>query len=160
MPVAVKYGFDGTLSLNSGSYGTPTWAAVANTRDVKVGASLDEYDASTRAGGGVKQSEPTMLGLEVTGLVRSDQNDTTGFVALETAFLGRTSLDVLVLDGGATVSGSRGYRCDMKVFKFDEDQSLGNILHHEFSLKPCVSANPVSRAVVTSGSPVFTSLAA
>lgn len=159
MPVVAKYGFDGTINVNSGSYGSPTWANVANVRDVQVGADMDEFDASTRAGGGVKQSEPTLLALEVSGKIRSDQNDTAGFVAFETAFLTRASMDLLVLDGGATVNGARGYRADMKVFKFGEAQGLGDVLHREFALKPCVSVNAAYKAIVASGAPAFTTLA-
>lgn len=159
MPVTVKYGFDGTLNVNTGSYGTPTWVDIANTRDVKVGADMTKMEASTRAGGGVVQSEPTMLDLGVSGLIRSDHLDTTGFVAMETAFLTRAVMDIMVLDGGATVTGSRGYRADMKVFKFGEDQSLPNIDHREFELAPCVSSNAAQKAVVTAGAPVFTTLA-
>lgn len=159
MAVTVKYGFDGTINVNSGSYGSPTWAPIANVREVSVGADMDEFDASTRAGGGIKQSEPTLLALEVTGKIRSDQLDTVGFVAMETAFLTRASMDLLVLDGGATVNGSRGYRADMKVFKFGEPQPLEGILHREFTLKPCISVNAVYKAVVATGAPVFTTLA-
>jgi hypothetical protein len=161
MAIATKYGFAGSINANSGSYGSPTWVPIANTREVQVAADMDEFDASTRAGGGLKQSEPTMLALGVSGKIRSDQNDTAGFVALETAFLTRASLDLLVLDGAATVVGSRGYRADFKVFKFGEDQNIGNILHRDFELKPCVSDNPVKKAVVGSGPALtFTSLAA
>jgi hypothetical protein len=125
---------------------------------VKIAADMEEADASTRAGNGVKQSEPTLLGLEVTGLVRTDETDTNGFLLLETNFLTRAVCDVLFLDGAQSANGSRGYRADMKVFKFGEDQSLNQVDHREFSLKPCVSANAPSKAVVTSGAPVFTAL--
>ena len=155
----VKYGFDGTLNLNSGTYGTPTWVAVSASKDHQVTADMDEFDATTRQGGGIKQSEPTLLALALGFKVRTDQSDTAGYVVLEAAFLTRGVLDTLVLDGGVTVNGSRGYRADMKVFKFGEDQAVGNILHREVELKPCASTNAAFKAVVASGAPVFTSLA-
>lgn len=119
---------------------------------------MDKHDATTRAGGGLKQYEPTLMDLAITGKIRSDESDTTGFVALETAFLGRTSVDVMILDGDDAVNGSRGYRFDAKVFKFGEDQALDGILFREFELAPCVSDNAVCKAVVASGAPVFTTL--
>jgi hypothetical protein len=126
---------------------------------VKIAADMEEADASTRAGNGVKQSEPTLLGLEVTGLVRTDEGDTNGFAQLETAFLTRAALDLMVLDGPSNLTGSRGYRFDAKVQKFGEDQSLNQVDHREFSLKPCVGVNGApQKVVVTAGVPVFTAL--
>jgi hypothetical protein len=155
----VKYAFKGKIYFNGASYGSPTWNLVDAVKDVKVGASFDEFDASTRQGGGIKQSEPVLLGLDITGMIRTDETDTSGFVALETAFLTRAAIDIMVLDGGSTVNGSRGYRFDAKNFKFGQDESLSNILYREFELKPCVSANAAYKVVVAAGVPVFTSLA-
>lgn len=155
-----KYGFSGQLLLNGGTYGSPTWGEAEAVRDVMVNADMDEFDATTRAGGGVKQSEPTLLALEITGKIRSDEADTTGFAALETAFLTRASIDILVLDGSQTTVGSRGYRFDAKLFKFGEDEAVENVLFREFSLKPCISSNAVKKAVVGSGPTLgYTSLA-
>ncbi len=150
MSQVVKYGFDGTINFNSGTYTSPTWAAATDVMDVAVGADMDEVDTTTRAGGGVKESEPTLVGLSLSGKVRTDQNDTVGFVAMETAFLGRSSLDTLWLDGATTTVGARGYRAHLKVFKFGEDQSNGNVLFREFEMKPCVGSQ-ASKAVVGSG---------
>lgn len=158
MPNA-KYGFDGTIYFNGGTYGSPTWGLVNAVRDVNIGADMDETDASTRIGGGVKQSEPTLLAIELSGKIRSNDADSNGFILMETAFFTRTSLDVLFLDNPNTVNGSRGYRCDMKVFKFGEPQNLGDVLFREFSIKPCASANAVNKAVVSGGAPTFSTLA-
>lgn len=155
-----KYGFSGQMLLNGGTYGSPTWGEADAIRDVMVGADMEEQEASTRQGGGLKQSEPVLLALSITGKIRSDEADTTGFVAMETAFLTRAALDVLILDGPQTTVGSRGYRCDVKVFKFGEDQAIESILYREFELKPCISSNAVKKAVVGSGPTIgYTSLA-
>ena len=119
---------------------------------------MDKHDATTRAGGGLKQYEPTLMDLALTGKIRTDESDATGFVAMETAFLARSSIDVMILDGGNTVNGSRGYRFDAKVFKFGEDQALDGVLFREFELAPCVSDNAVCKAVVASGAAAFTTL--
>lgn len=158
--MALKYGFKGKVYFNTGSYGSPTWTEISAVRDIKVGADFTEFDASTRAAGGIGQAEPVILNLELSGMIKTDESDTNGFVAMETAFLTRAATDVLILDGGSAVNGSRGYRVDMKVFKFGEDQALDKVNFREFSLKPCVSSNAAQKAVVASGAPVFTSLAA
>ncbi len=155
-----KYGFSGQLLLNGGTYGSPTWGEADAIRDVVVGADMEEQDGTTRQGGGIKQSEPVLLALSITGKIRSDEADTTGFAAMETAFLTRAPLDVLVLDGPQSAVGSRGYRMDVKLFKFGEDQAVENILYREFEMKPCISSNAVKKAVVGSGPTIgFTSLA-
>jgi hypothetical protein len=154
----VKYAYNGKIYFNSGIYGTPVWNAIDAVQDVAVEASFSEQDATTRLGGGMAEAEPVLLTLALSGKIRSDETDTTGFLAMETAFLTRGSLDVMMLDGANTVTGSRGYRLDMKNFKFSEAQGLENLLYREFELKKCVSNNPAKKAVVTSGSPVFTSL--
>lgn len=156
----VKYAFKGKIYLNSTSYGSPTWNEVKAVRDVKVGADFDKQDATTRAGGGLKQFVATLLELGITGLIRTDETDTTGFAAMETAFLARGVLDVLILDGPRTTNGSRGYRFDSQVFKFGEDQKLEGVLYREFDVAPTPSANDAYSAVVSGGAPVFTDLAA
>ncbi|MBY0513081.1 MAG: hypothetical protein K2P78_04120 [Gemmataceae bacterium] len=157
--MSTKYGFRGKIYFNTGTYNSPTWAEVASVRDVKVGAEMSEFEGSTRLAGGVEQTEPVILKLSLDGLIKSDEADVGGFVAMETAFLTRAATDVLILDGGSAVNGSRGYRVDMKVFKFGEDQALDKVLFREWSMKPGVSANAAYKAVVSSGAPVFTTLA-
>src|SRR5262245_35221690 len=153
-----KYAYKGKI-YNGGTYGAPTWNEIKNVRDVQVGGDFDKQDASTRAGNGIKQYEPTLLDLMIAGKIKTDEGDTTGFVAIETAFLTRAALDILVLDGSTSTDGSRGYRVDMKVMKFGEDQTLEKVLFRDFELAPCVSANAPQKAVVTSGAPVFPPLA-
>lgn len=160
MAETVKYGFKGKFYINSGTYASPTWNEVKRVKEVKVGAAFDKEDATTRMGGGIKQSEPVLLDIGLTGKVRSDEGDTTGFLAMETAFLTRAEIDVMVLDGDKATDGSRGYRIGMKVFKFEEDQDVAKILWRDFDLSPCVSENAPCKAVVSASAPVFTSLAA
>lgn len=156
----VKYGYKGKIYFNTGSYNSPTWTEVKNVREVKVGAAMGEQDATTRAGGGIEQAEPILLKLGLTGKIKSAETDTAGFIAMETAFLTRAAIDVLLLDGDKGTDGSRGYRVDMKVFDFSEDQGNENLLWRDFAIKPCVSDNVPQKAVVSSSAPVFTSLAA
>lgn len=162
MSIPVKYGFKGKLYFNSGSYGSPTWNEVANVREVKLGAEMGEQEATTRAAGGIELAEPILHKLSVTGKIRNDTSDATGFVALRTAYLTRAILDIMVLDGPRTTNDSYGFRFDAKCFAMGEDQAIENILYAEFTLKPCISTagNAACSVVVSAGAPVFTSLAA
>ena len=147
----IKYGYKGKIYLNGGTYGSPTWNEVKNVREVKVGGEMGDSDGTTRAGGGTEQSEPVLRKLGVTGKIRSDDSDTTGYIALETAFLTRGVLDVMLMDGDKGVAGNRGYRFDAKNFTWPEDQANDGILWRDFDLRPCISANPVCQAVATAG---------
>jgi hypothetical protein len=154
----VKYGYKGKIYFNSGVYGTPTYNDITNVRDVMIGADFTKTDATTRAGVGLKQSEPTLLDLMLTGKIRKDETDTTGYLALENATLNRASLDILILDNAITVNGSRGYRFDAKNFKLGEDQNLDGIVFIEFELAPCVSGNIPQKVVITGAVPVYSPL--
>ncbi len=160
MSIPVKYGFKGKIYFNGASYGSPSWNEVANVRDVKLGAEMTEQDATTRAAGGVELAEPILHKLSVGGKIRNDTSDTTGFVALRTAYLARAILDILVLDGPRTTNDSYGFRFDAKCFSMGEDQAIENILYQEFMLKPCISTagNAAYSVVVTTGAPVYTTL--
>lgn len=156
MAQTIKRGYACKLYRNTANFVTPTWDEVSALGDVQLNLAFDEFDATVR-GDGVKLSEPTLLGIEVTGRIRSDENS-TDFTAFETAALTRASLDVLVLDGTSTTNGSRGIRAEMKLFNWSEDQALGNVLFREFTLKPCLSENARQSVVVSAGAPVLTAL--
>jgi hypothetical protein len=153
-----KTGLKANLFYNTASYGSPTWAEITLVADCAVEGTRDEAGGSTRASS-VKLFEPTQLALGISGKVRTDSTD-TGFAALLANFLDpSTAIDVLVLDGTTTENGSLGYRFDAKVFSMGEDQALNSVLFRDFTIKPCISANPVKSVLVTSGAPVFTTLA-
>lgn len=156
MAQTIKRGYACKLYRNTANFGTPTWDEVTALGDVQLNLSWDEFDATMR-GDGVKSSEPTLLGIEVTGRIRSDENS-TDYTTLETAAYTKALVDVLVLDGTSTVNGSRGVRAEMKIFNWSEDQALGNILFREFTLRPCVSENARQSCIVTAGAPAFTAL--
>lgn len=158
MSATVKYGFHGSLYFNSGSYGSPTWNLVSAIKDCQLEATFDDQEATTRQGGGLKEHEPTLLDIVFTGKIRTDEGDTTGYLALETATLSRAILDVMILDGASTVNGSRGYRLDVKNHKFSQAEGVADILYKDFDIKKCISVNPAKTAIVASGTPAFVTL--
>lgn len=149
-------GIDCKLYRNGGTYGSPTWTEINEVKDLAVNGKWAEGDASTRASP-VKQQEPTQLEIEVNGMVLVSLAG-TNFVALDDAFIAKTLLDVLVLNKDSATNGARGYRCDMKLFDFSEDQKIDGVLYRAMVLKPCLATNPPKRAVVATGAPVFTTI--
>lgn len=150
-------GIDCKFYRNSGTYGSPTWTEVNDILDLDADPTWGEGDASSR-GSPVVMTEPTMLGMTITGKIRVSLAD-ADFVALDDAHIARTALDLMVLNGNSTTNGVRGWRMDFKIFGWKETQAANGVLYRDFTMKPCLSDNPPKRAVVASGSPVFTTIA-
>lgn len=154
----VKKGYLAKMYRDTGTFGSPTWNEVDVVKDIAYTYVKESLEASTRASGKVKEYEPGRGDFTITGKIRSDE-DSADFVAFETAFLADSLLDIMILDGGSTVNGSRGYRMEFKLHKLDEDQAEDGILYREFELKPCISSNAKQSVLVASGAPAFTALA-
>lgn len=152
MPAA-RLGFKGKIYRNTASFGSPTWDEVTPVGDVTVTLTMDEAEATTREGAGVKQFEPTLDMREVSFKLREDET-VTDYTALETAYFARSLVDVMVLTGPSDENGVRGIRGEMKVFDWTLEQGLGDVQMRSVKLKPCVG-NLQQKVTVTSGAPVF-----
>ena len=154
-----RFGKDAIFANNGASYNSPTWNSITAVRDMQIpDGELAEIDA-TGKDYAIDLAEPGLLKISLEGKVRVNESDTNGFVALETAALARSLMDILILGGATTSNGARGFRFDAKIFKFfGEDQNFDQILWRPFRLRPCVPTNAPKSVVVTSGAPVFTTL--
>ncbi|MDB5310676.1 MAG: hypothetical protein JWO38_4878 [Gemmataceae bacterium] len=156
----VKFGFKGVIAANGGTYATPTWSAMNNVAEAKIAMSRAEAEASMRAYP-VKLTESIMREIEFEGTIRSDDGDTNGYILMEAAFIANAPLDVLILDGPIGTNGSRGVRCDMKVFKWEEDEGLDKLDYRAFTLKPCIPINGApADAVAGASSITYTAMSA
>lgn len=146
-----KIGIKAAVYRNSGTYASPTWAAVPLTRDVQVSAPWDMADASSR-GSRVKLYAKTLMDITITITLRKDDADTQA-VAILAAAMGGTAVDFLVLDGLISVEGSSGFRGPMHVNFASEDQGAGSVIYTNYELKPAfVTAAPIKAVVTGSGS--------
>lgn len=158
--MSVRKGYLCALYIRtSGSFASPTFTEVTLVSDLQVTDPNDKLNADARDGVGIHEYEPGMIDLMLSGRIRVDW-DNTAFAAIAAAKAARTALDVMVLDGKQTVNGSRGYRMEMKCFKLDDDQSMGNILYRDFELAPCPSDEAKQTVIVSAGAPVFTAITA
>ncbi len=133
-------GVECRIYLNTGSYGTPTWAEFVCLKDTTISLDFGEVDATCRGGGGYKQSAVTLTSLEVSGSAIKEKADTT-FVAMESAAVGKTVVDLLVMDGVRTSADSDGWRFDGQIFSWTENQPLEDIVTVDFTIKPARSVN-------------------
>lgn len=154
-----KRGIKCKLYVNTGTYASPTWTAVATVSDAVSNAQWGEADASARDTP-VKQFDISQMDLSVSGKARVPDAVDTAFDALAAAFLDGSAKDILVLNGASTENGATGYRYHAKVFNWSEDQAMGNVVYKDFLLKPTPSSEGLPKScTVTSGAPVFTAIA-
>jgi len=138
--MSVVLGFAAKLYRNNGSYAVPDWVEMDNVKECKLTLSGVEIDVTTRGGGGYQQTEPGLIDANLEFGINWDTSD-ENFTALQAAFLARTSLDVLALDGAYTVAGSQGLRMTAKVTKFDRDEPVAGILATSVTMRPCIADN-------------------
>src|SRR6185295_5702248 len=134
---------DMTLSYNSGTFASPTFAVV-NARDVKLGLTWGEGDVSNR-GSKLALKEPTLQVRELVFDMVADETDTT-FVAIRAAGLARTPIELAMANGpigtlGTVASGGTVNvvmsRCSYKVFGIERGEPLEGSPTVSITLKPC-----------------------
>lgn len=139
--MSIVFGVNCKLYRNTGTYGSPVWNLCDQVRDVKLALPANEADVTTRLNGGYKAAEPVMIDAAVEFEMPWDPAD-TDLMALKTAFLARSAVEMFVLDGLVATSGSRGLRATMKVFDFSRDEGLENAAMATVKMKPCLAAQP------------------
>ena len=130
---------DAVLFRNTGTYATPVWDAITQVKDVGVTQTKGEVDATTRASGGW---EEVVDGLKSAGIDFSVLYDTTDtdWAALMAAYHANTAIEFWIADGAA-VTGSEGLRATCMIAKADVDQTLGEVLMTNFTIKPVKNAD-------------------
>lgn len=159
----MKRGIKCVAYRNTGTYASPTWTALNLFANFQINQDWNTVFASFR-GNAVRVGDVTDMNLEITASVRSSDTD-ADYIALWTAFIGASVVDLLVLNAAKTVVGARGMRFDAKFASHNEDQGAGSLLIPEMKIIPTdATTDPLavpSYAVVGAG-PVlaFTPIAA
>lgn len=119
---------------SGGNYEAPTWLEANEVMNLTVTPAWDSADANSRAQR-TKFSAKTILGLEISGSIKKKPDD-AAYEMIMDAMISDAVIDVLCLDGPMDEPGVRGWRADVQVHETPEDQSLGNVLYDDFTLKP------------------------
>lgn len=133
-------GLDAKLYRNTGTYGSPTWDEITNVRDLTLSLEKATTDVTTRAASGWRQYAATLKDATVDFSMVWDNAD-TDFTAVKDAFVNNTSLDVWVLDGSSSTSGSQGLRAVVDVVSFSRNEGIEDALTVDVSLKPRFDSN-------------------
>jgi hypothetical protein len=152
----VLLGILAKLYLNSGTYGSPTWAEVKLVGDMTVNQARNTATVVTRASL-MEYEAATTFKVSLSGKLRADLTDTQ-YLAIMAAFAAGSVINVMALSGDKTANGAQGWMFDCQVKQMNEDQAAGNAIFDDFELVPYPSANPAQHALVTTGAPVFTAV--
>lgn len=156
MAAGAKLGLKCKLYLNTASFGSPTWTAVACVSDFALNAKWDAGEASTRESR-MKLWLKTLLDLGFTGKLRASDTGDTSYTTISAALLTDAALDIMVLNGDKTTTGVWGFRAACQVHSANEDQGLGAVVFDDIEFKPAPNTDGnYSSALVTAGAPVFT----
>jgi hypothetical protein len=80
--------------------------------------------------------------------------DDTGYLAIRTARLAGTPLDMMFLTGSSTNVGEIGWRFEAVIEDATQDQGSGSVLYDTITFRPhAASTNVVQTVIVTAGSP-------
>lgn len=134
-------GLNAKLYFNSATYATPTWVEITLAQDVTLNGTLDEADVTTRGSAGFKETVGTLLdaGIEFKMLWKPGD---AAFEKIKDAWLGRSAVEILCLDGDENVAGSEGLRASMMVTNFTRNEPLAEALTVDVTMKPTKAANP------------------
>ena len=128
------------LYRNSGSYGSPTWVEIDNVKDLTLNLDKDETDVTTRGSGGFKEFVDGMIDASIDWGMLWDTAD-ANFTAIRTAFFAKTNIEFLILDGDEATAGSQGLRVTCMIKAFTRNETLGEALMVDVTIRPAKNAN-------------------
>lgn len=138
-------GMNAVMYRNTGTYNSVTWDAITAIGDCTVNCDWDVVKQAVR-GNRVTLGAKTFLNLEVTFKMEANHN-AADYLALRTAALSDTPLDLMILNDDNTTNGAWGFRADFLVTSHNEDQGAGAALMPEFKLIPTTATTDTTNAV-------------
>jgi hypothetical protein len=151
-------GAEATLNLNTGTFASPTLSAVLSVSDCAMKAAWDKAEGPTRLSRG-KVALKTLVDPSITCKLRSSLTGDNNYQTIITALLQPdATLNVVILNNGATATGAWGWMYDAQVTQGGGSQNLGDVEFDDIEITPAITGNPVQYVQVVSGAPVYTAL--
>lgn len=133
-------GVDCKMYRNNSEWATPDFQEVTNARDVTLTLEAGEADVTTRGNGGWEAVVAALKkGAVEFEMIWNKQDE--NFQAFRDAWLNRTPIEVMVLDGSKDVAGSEGLRAMMAVIKFTRNEELAEAVKASVTIKPTYSSH-------------------
>lgn len=138
--MAIRLGMEAKVYRNTGTYGVPVWVEITNVRDVTLNLESGEADVTTRANSGWRATAATLKDASVEFQMVWDTAD-AGFTAIKDAFFNGTNIDLAVMDGDITQTGTQGLRAEFSVTAFSRSEPLEEAITVSVTAKPAYSVN-------------------
>lgn len=145
--MGARLGLDAKIYWNDGTYESPNWQEMDNVKDLTMNLETAEADVTTRGNNGWRATLATLKDGTVE-FQSVDDPDDVNLEAFFEAWLNKTQIECLVLNGDKDTPGNRGWRITYMVTKFTTEQPLENAQMVSLSLKPTKATHAPARYVV------------
>lgn len=152
---AVKVSVNAKAYRNSGTYGSPTWAAMGLVKDVTPSMPWDMVEAGARETK-AKLYAKARADLSVSMTMRADDADTAFNAVADAAVSQTTLLDIMFLDAPITAEGARGFRAHWNINLSGQPQEIDGSIYDNFDCKPGWHADGFPKTVVMGAASVPT----
>jgi predicted secreted protein len=133
-----KLGLECKLFRNTGTYESPVWDEITNTKDVTLNLEAGEADVTTRNNNGWRATLAALKDGSVDFQMVWDTDD-ADFTAIRQAWFNDASIEFAILDGAAATG--QGLRATMRVLNFSISQPLEEAVTVDVTIKPTYAAN-------------------
>jgi hypothetical protein len=137
-------GLDAKLYRNASVYASPDWNEVIDVSDVTLPLTKGEANVGRRGAGGWDAVVGALKsgGVNFTLILRKDATSQADFEAFRDSFLNNESVDMAIMDGDITTTGSEGLRARMEVFDLTRGEPLAGALTYNVGMKITDDDNP------------------
>jgi hypothetical protein len=142
-----------------GNFSSPTWTELTDIGDFTQNGAWKTAEVELR-------SSPAVMGVKTTidigvsfKMLSRPSGPSAAYNTVIAALTTRDVVDVMTLNGSNTTNGARGWRYEGQVTSGSEDLGTQSVSMPDVEIKPTVTNNVPQSVVVSSGAPVFTSLA-
>lgn len=131
------------LGLNAKMYrydsSASSWNEMTNVKDLSLNLEKSTADITTRGGNGWRQSVATLKDGNVSFSMVYDtaQDD---FAAVKDAFMNNTDLQLQIMDGDRTVSGTQGLEAYFTITGFNINENLEEAMTVDVTLNTAYNA--------------------
>lgn len=129
------------LYRNTGTYASPTWVEIEDVQDLDLTLEADDGDSTTRGDGGWGTVVHGLHHASIDfGLLIND-HDNADYEAIRDAWLNKSAVEFLCLDGPVATAGNEGLRATFSVMAIPRKEQRGTPIALQVSLKVTKATN-------------------
>lgn len=132
------YNLDSTYG-GTGTYASPDWDEICNVMELTLSLEQSEVEVTRRCSSGFRDYLQGLIDATITFKMLWDTGD-AAFEDFQEAFFNKTVIEVAVMDGDVTTTGSEGLRSVCLVRSFSRSENIGEALTVDIALKPAENA--------------------